>query len=170
MIEKVDNMARKNDAQSATAGQSSPIMMVLQVLLIGVMALNTYLLWDTRNIAATASVAGGHVEPEAVEPVFLNIAPFTVNLASDQYGPRLLYAGLTLELPSEKMKELLTKNMPQVRNRLLVLLSGQQAEQIAKSEGKKTLASNIAKALSEPYSGDEEILINDVLFTEFIVQ
>jgi|SRR5690554_6331725 len=163
-------MARKNDAQPAATGKTSPIMYIMLVLVIALIGVNTYLLWDTRNLAAATAMGAQPQEVAPTDPVFVNISPFTVNLQSDQFGPRLLYAGLTLEVPSEKIKATLMKNMPQVRNRLLVLLSGQEAERIAQSEGKKVLAKSIMDSLRAPYNGDEEIDINDVLFTEFIVQ
>ncbi|MBR9908285.1 MAG: flagellar basal body-associated protein FliL [Gammaproteobacteria bacterium] len=163
-------MARKNDTQAAPSGNNSPIMLIILILVLVLIGANTYLLWDTRNLAAASAMGATPPEPEPTDPVFLSIQPFTVNLASDQFGPRLLYAGLTLEVPSEQVKTTLMKNMPQIRNRLLVLLSGQQAEQIAQSEGKKILAKSIMDSLSAPYQGDEALVINDVLFTEFIVQ
>ncbi|RUO42151.1 flagellar basal body-associated protein FliL [Pseudidiomarina aestuarii] len=164
-------MARKSDTPAPASGSNNLVIYVLLFLAIAVAGANTYLLMDTRNIALAA--ANGEVmekEQEAFEPVFVSISPFTVNLRSDQFGPRLLYAGLTLEVPDEKVKQLLLTNMPQVRNRLLVLLSGQDAEKIVNSDGKKTLAASIQSTLQAPYKGDEEIAINDVLFTEFIVQ
>jgi len=163
-------MARKNDTQDTATQSTSPLLLIILVLVLVLIGANTYLLWDTRNLAAATAMGAMPQEPEPTDPVFVTISPFTVNLASDQFGPRLLYAGLTLEVPSDKVKATLTKNMPQVRNRLLVLLSGQQAENIAQSEGKKVLAKSIMDSLSAPYNGDEEIAINDVLFTEFIVQ
>ncbi|RWU09606.1 flagellar basal body-associated protein FliL [Pseudidiomarina gelatinasegens] len=163
-------MARKNDTQPANAGKTPPILVALLGLVIALIGLNTYLLWETRSLAAASAMGAQPAEQEPTDPVFVNISPFTVNLQSDQFGPRLLYAGLTLEVPSEKVKATLIKNMPQVRNRLLVLLSGQNAEGITQSEGKKVLAQNIMDSLIAPYNGDEEIAINDVLFTEFIVQ
>lgn len=163
-------MARKNDIQAAPRNNNSPVMLIILVLVLVLIGLNTYLLWDTRNLAAASAVGAVQAEPEPTDPVFVAISPFTVNLQSDQFGPRLLYAGLTLEVPSEKVKATLMKNMPQVRNRLLVLLSGQEAEKIAQSEGKKILAKSIMNSLSAPYQGDEELAINEVLFTEFIVQ
>lgn len=163
-------MARKNDTQAAEGAKNSPLMLIILVLVLVLIGANTYLLWDTRNLAAASAMGATPAEPEPTDPVFVSISPFTVNLQSDQFGPRLLYAGLTLEVPSEKVKATLTKNMPQVRNRLLVLLSGQEAEQIAQSEGKKILAKSIMDSLSAPYQGEETMPINDVLFTEFIVQ
>lgn len=164
-------MATKKEQAAAQQNSTSKLLYLLVFFMMLLIALNTWLLWDTRSIAAQA--AAGNAQPaqkESTDPVFLSISPFTVNLASDQFGPRLLYAGLTLELPNEKVKETLSKNMPQVRNRLLVLLSGQRAESIAQSEGKQMLAQSIASELSAPYNGDQPVEINDVLFTEFIVQ
>ena len=162
-------MARKKDAQAVPVAKTSATLNLILWVLIILVSVNTYLLWDTRNMA-TLSANGVQVkEPEPVDPVFVTISPFTVNLQSDQFGPRLLYAGLTLEVPSEKVKATLVKNMPQVRNRLLVLLSGQNAERITQSEGKRMLAQSILETLSEPYTGNEAVTINDVLFTEFIV-
>ncbi|CAB0151048.1 hypothetical protein PSI9734_01466 [Pseudidiomarina piscicola] len=164
-------MAKNADEKKPAS--TSKLMYVLMFLMLGLIAINTWLLWDTRaNTAVTANPEGTAEveEKEPYEPVFLTIKPFTVNLENDQFGPRLLYAGLTLELPNDDVRALLDKNMPQVRNRLLVLLSGKNAEQIAQSEGKQLLAQSIANTLSEPYNGDESIEINKVLFTEFIVQ
>ncbi|MDX1705761.1 flagellar basal body-associated protein FliL [Pseudidiomarina sp.] len=164
-------MARKNDTPEATGNKSNLVLYILLFLTIALGAGNTWLLLDTRNIAlAAGSAEEVAAEAEEYEPVFVNISPFTVNLKSDQFGPRLLYTGLTLEVPDEKVKQAILSNMPQVRNRLLVLLSGQEAEKIAMSDGKKALASSIMQSLSEPYYGDKEMVINDVLFTEFIVQ
>ena len=163
-------MARKNDTQVANDGNNSSLMLIILVLVLVLIGLNTYLLWDTRNLAEASAMGSAQAEPEPTDPVFVAISPFTVNLQSDQFGPRLLYAGLTLEVPSEKVKAELMKNMPQVRNRLLVLLSGQEAESITQSEGKKILAKSIMDSLSAPYQGEEAVAINDVLFTEFIVQ
>lgn len=163
-------MARKNDTTAEAGSKNSPLMMIILVLVLVLIGANTYLLWDTRNLAAASAMGAQPVEPEPTDPVFVTISPFTVNLQSDQFGPRLLYAGLTLEVPSEKVKNTLMKNMPSVRNRLLVLLSGQSAEKVAQSEGKKILAKSIMESLSAPYQGEEVLAINDVLFTEFIVQ
>lgn len=163
-------MARKKDTQAVPVAKVSTLLTLVLWVLVFLVGVNTYLLWDTRNMTTMAAGGVQVKAPEPVDPVFVTISPFTVNLQSDQFGPRLLYAGLTLEVPSEKVKATLVKNMPQVRNRLLVLLSGQNAERITQSEGKRMLAQSIMETLTEPYSGNAEVAINDVLFTEFIVQ
>ncbi|MCA1772865.1 MAG: flagellar basal body-associated protein FliL [Halomonas sp.] len=108
---------------------------------------------------------------ESKPPVFLTIEPFTVNLADDRHGTRLLYTGITLRVEDEDMRELLEEHMPQVRSRLLSVLSGQEAGELTSSEGKQQLASTINERLSEPFDENQPPLeLREVLFTEFIVQ
>ncbi|MFU8783882.1 flagellar basal body-associated protein FliL [Aliidiomarina sp.] len=147
------------------------VLVALVVVMIAATAVNTWLLLDTRT-AAHAALHGNMPEQERVrEPVFVKVDPFTVNLRSDQFGPRLLYAGMTLEVQDGSSKDTLMSNMPQVRSRLLVLLSGLDAERISTADGKTALAETIRTRLSEPYANSTaEIEIFDVLFTEFIVQ
>ena len=147
------------------------ILMALVAVMVAATAVNTWLLLDTRNTAMQA-LHGQAPEPEKVrDPVFVKIDPFTVNLRSDQFGPRLLYAGMTLEVQEGPTRETLLNNMPQVRSRLLVLLSGLDAERISTAAGKTALAEAIRQRLSEPYANSTaEIEIFEVLFTEFIVQ
>lgn len=136
----------------------------LFVVLIALTGVNTWLLWESRN-------ANGERQQEVMAPEYLRIEPFTVNLQSDQFGPRLLYAGMVLEVSDRYTKRALENNLPQVRNRLLVMLSGRSAERIATSEGKQELVHDIRDRLTDPYSNtDQELHIDDVLFNEFIVQ
>ncbi|TRW48819.1 flagellar basal body-associated protein FliL [Aliidiomarina halalkaliphila] len=162
----------KAQAQAKDSGNNKIIMVLLVLvgLMVAITAANTYLLMDTRTMAANA-LHGNATEEQRRDPVFVKVDPFTVNLRSDQFGPRLLYTGMTLEVQEGDTKNILLNNMPQVRSRLLVLLSGQDAEMISTPDGKMALSDSIKARLSEPYGGSErELEIFDVLFTEFIVQ
>ncbi|RUO35592.1 flagellar basal body-associated protein FliL [Aliidiomarina shirensis] len=143
----------------------------LVAIMIAVTAVNTWLLLDTRTTAQSALAASNPAAERIREPVFVKIEPFTVNLRSDQFGPRLLYTGMTLEVQDGDTRQTLLDNMPQVRSRLLVMLSGLDAENISTTEGKTELAERIKVRLSESYANSTaEIEIFEVLFTEFIVQ
>ncbi|GEK74413.1 MULTISPECIES: flagellar basal body-associated protein FliL [Halomonas] len=113
-------------------------------------------------------------EPETIEhkaPIFVEIEPFTVNLADDDYGSRLLYAGISLKVADEQSQALLTEHMPEVRSRLLMLLSGKQAADLASQEDKRRLAEQVKATLEAPMVEPQpELAIENVLFTEFIVQ
>ncbi|RUO35823.1 flagellar basal body-associated protein FliL [Aliidiomarina sanyensis] len=162
----------KPQAQNKDSGQNKMmnVLIALVALMVLATAANTYLLMDTRNMTF-AALNGQNPTEQRREPVFVKIDPFTVNLRSDQFGPRLLYTGMTLEVQEGVTRTILMNNMPQVRSRLLVLLSGQDAELISTPDGKVALSESIKARLSEPYGDStQELEIFDVLFTEFIVQ
>ncbi|MCP1315113.1 MULTISPECIES: flagellar basal body-associated protein FliL [unclassified Halomonas] len=104
-------------------------------------------------------------------PVFTRIEPFTVNLSDDRYGSRLLYTGITLRVGDEQSKKIIEEHMPQVRSRLLILLSGKQASELTSVEGKEALAQAIIGRLNVPLVENQPPLdLQEVLFTDFIVQ
>lgn len=145
-------------------------MMVLLILSSSAAAVALYMVFNQPGSEAP-SVFNTQVTPEQKAPIFLPIQPFTVNLANDDYGPRLLYTGLSLKLGDEKSQAILEQHMPQVRSRLLTLFSGKQASDLTSPGGKQRLADQVIAALEAPMSDNQpELAINDVLFTEFIVQ
>jgi flagellar protein FliL len=61
--------------------------------------------------------------------------------------------------------------MPEVRNRVLLLLSSKAASQIAVIDGKKKLASELLTEIKQPFSESRpELAIQSVLFTSFVIQ
>lgn len=145
-------------------------MMVLLILSSSAAAVALYMVLSQPDGDARSAL-NVQATPEPQAPIFLPIEPFTVNLADDEYGPRLLYTGLSLKLGDERSQAVLEQHMPQVRSRLLMLFSGKQAEELTSPGGKQRLAVQVVAALEAPMSDDQpELAIDDVLFTEFIVQ
>lgn len=144
------------------------IMIILVVLSSAGAAAAIYMVLDQRG-----GTAGGEIQQvvERETPVFTRIEPFTVNLADDRYGSRLLYTGITLLVGNEQSKTIIEEHMPQVRSRLLILLSGKQASELTSTEGKEELAQAIIGRLNVPLTENQPPLdLREVLFTEFIVQ
>ncbi|GEN27964.1 flagellar basal body-associated protein FliL [Halovibrio variabilis] len=145
------------------------IMIILVLLSSAGAAAAIYMVIDQRDDTVAEEDATQEMEPEA--PIFMSIEPFTVNLADDSYGSRLLYTGITLRVGDEASKTIIQEHMPQVRSRLLMLLSGKQAEELTSSEGKQQLAQAIIDRLKVPLAENQPPLdLREVLFTEFIVQ
>lgn len=142
-----------------------PVVLMLLVLV----AMNIYLL--TKDDGEKTATEEPEVVQKSATPIYVNIDPFTVNLRGDLYASRLLYMGLSLQVGDDDTRDFLQENMPQVRSRLLILNSSQNPEVLATPEGKEQLADAIVATLSEPMAaGQPELHIDDVLFTEFIVQ
>ncbi len=73
---------------------------------------------------------------------FIAFEPFTVNLqreAADQF----LQIGITLKIVQPELEEKIKQNLPEIRSRLLVLLSGKYPSELATSKGKQKLVNEI---------------------------
>jgi len=146
------------------------ILIVLLVVLLGAGAAAGWLLLGKHAKAAGAetAVAAAVAPKRADKPVFLDLDSFTVNLEG---GDRLLYVGMTLQLGNESTQEFLRAHLPQVRNRMLMVLSGQDADALITSDGKQKLAEAIRTSLLKQFAGAQPtLLVDKVLFTQFIVQ
>jgi flagellar FliL protein len=61
--------------------------------------------------------------------------------------------------------------MPEVRNRILFILSAKSASEVSTLDGKVNLTSEIINALKKPFMGSEsEQELTGAYFTSFIVQ
>lgn len=103
-------------------------------------------------------------------PVFVNLEPFTVNLQPDS-GEQYLQVALTLQVTDAAQTELIKLHMPQVRSRLLLLLSSKKASEISTVEGKNHLASEIITQVKQPFTpktAPQNVI--GVFFTSFVIQ
>lgn len=104
-------------------------------------------------------------------PMFVTIGPLTVNLQNDEFGNRLLYIGLSLRVLDEETQEMLQTHMPDIKSRLLVLLSSRSANELTTQEGKEALREQIMALVSQPLGENmPQPAIHSVLYTDFIVQ
>ncbi|SAL63093.1 flagellar basal body-associated protein FliL [Caballeronia humi] len=114
----------------------------------------------------------GPAKPAPVPPpVFFPLESITVNLQSDDGAMHYLRTGLTLKLRDEKSQPMLTERMPEIRSRVLMMLSAKRPDDLATLEGKRTLASDLRTAIEVTASTAEKpVRVDEVLFTEFVVQ
>ncbi|MFZ6744179.1 flagellar basal body-associated protein FliL [Undibacterium sp. JH2W] len=111
-----------------------------------------------------------HKTEPAKAPVFLALEPFTVNLQSDG-GDKYLQISMTLQVQDEEQVNLIKANMPQVRSRLLLLLSSKDSTEILSSEGKEKLVNDIIEKVAQPFTAKgEPQKVSGVFFTSFVVQ
>jgi len=107
---------------------------------------------------------------EAAEPVFIKLDTFTVNLNPGE-GDKYLQVDMTLNATDLRDVEEIEKRMPQVRNRILMILTSKLASEIADMEGKQALSEEITESINEPYSeGAEPLTVSETFFTSFVIQ
>ncbi len=101
-------------------------------------------------------------------PIFYALDTFTVNLGD---ADRVLYIGITLRLQEEETRQQLSEFLPEVRSRLLLLFSRQDANMLATEDGKLKLVEAIKSTLATPLVvGKNPQVVSDVLYTAFILR
>jgi flagellar FliL protein len=127
--------------------------------------------WYFLDHKSAAPDKAAHARPNpAAPPVFAQMDPFTVNLQADG-GEQFLQTAFTLKVGSQSDVDAIKLYLPQVRSRVLLLLSSKRAADIATVEGKKKLAEEIIEQLTQPFGkGAQPLQVTDVFFTAFVIQ
>jgi flagellar FliL protein len=163
-------------AEAASAGGSKKMLIIIlaAVLLLGGVGGGAawFFLHGKSDDSAPAKSKRKEAAHPSGPPVFTVVEPFTVNLQPGENGTdQYLQLAFTLQVPGLEDAQVLKDNMPKIRSRMLLLLSGKQAADINTPEGKKQLSSEIIAQLKEPFEehgSPQEV--TDVLFTSFIIQ
>lgn len=112
-----------------------------------------------------------HAKAEpAKPPVFVNMDAFTVNLQAED-SDKFLQTAFTLQVKDDAQIEIIKQHLPQVRSRLLLLLSSQKASDILTPDGKNKLAKEIIAQVNKPFEPKATPQsVTGVFFTSFVVQ
>ena len=103
-------------------------------------------------------------------PIFVPIEAFTVTLQNAD-TERIMHVGLTLRVSDEQTRTRLEKYMPEVRSRILMVLSSQSPTAVQTQQGKNDMVAAIKQAVNRPFSPlPDGQYVTDVLFTAFVVQ
>ena len=161
-------MSQQPAAPAAAAPAKSRKTLFIAVAALVVLGGGGGAYWKFFAAAPTEAAAEEPKEP-AEPPAMVSFDPFVVNL-SDPGSPRFLRVTLALVVDGEahaKEFEEDTVVRMKVRSALLEMLSQQRATVLVTPEGR----ADLKKAVIERAGHNaEELKINDVLFSEFIVQ
>jgi flagellar FliL protein len=163
-------MATTTAPQQATPVSPGPMKRIILIVLIVIIAAaaagaGVWFFMSKRAPVATAAEA-----PPPPAPLFFPLESMTVNLQSDDGQQHFLRIGLTLKLSDAKTQQELTDHMPEVRSHILLALSNKHPEDLAPLEGKRALAGELKTLIEQPSDRGAPIHVQDVLFTEFVVQ
>ncbi len=143
--------------------KSYSLILIILLLVIAIIAaaFGGYSWWALKH--AKSGTTGTSQQKVIPAPVFMSLEPFTINLIDEEeHLDRVLYIGITLRLHDY---------LPEVRSRLLLLLSRQHANKIATDAGKQQLMTEIKETLRPTLvPGESEQILSDVLFTTFILR
>ena len=168
-------MATTTANQQAAPASPGPLKRIILIVVIALIAAGAagagvwFYMSQRSPVPASAATASAPA-PLAV-PLFFPLESMTVNLQSDDGQQHFLRIGLTLKLNDPKTQQELSDHMPEVRSRILLALSNKHPEELAPLEGKRALAEELKTLIEQPTDkGAAPIHVQDVLFTEFVVQ
>lgn len=138
----------------------------LMVAAFAVLVVGSGVGWYFMSEAPAKEAASSKPSP----PLFISLEPFTVNLQPDGQT-QYLQVGLVLKTTDPKTEEALKQHMPEVRNRILLLLSSKHGSELLSVEGKQKLASEIQAQMNKPFGAPGTgQRVDAVLFTSFVIQ
>lgn len=162
-------MSKPTEEPSPADGKKSKkrllIIILIAVLAIGAGAGGT---WYAMKMSGDE---GAELpKPKEKPTAFVNLEMFTVNLQPEDSG-QFLQVGLTVKTRESPVGAAIAKQMPEIRNRILMLLSSKKAADVAGIVGKQQLSQQITEEIKQSMGSDElkeDVL--EVLFTSFVIQ
>jgi len=137
------------------------------VIALAVLAGGGVAAWYAMEKPATAQDAAA---PREKPPVFVTLESFTVNLQPEN-GDQYLQVGLVLKVAESATVDAVKLQMPEIRNRILLLLTSKKASEISTVEGKQRLSTEIKdEARQSLVSQKTQQGIISVFFTSFVIQ
>jgi flagellar FliL protein len=165
-------MAQDSDKEEIVPKKSNKkliVILLIVILLIGAISGAVWYFLFNKPKADTHKTQEVKAEVQKA-PVFLTLETFTVNLQADP-ETQYLQTDITLKVGDAETGEFLKLHMPEVRNRVLLLLSSKKASDLLTLEGKKALSNEIIEQLKEPFTpGAKPQDVQGVSFTSFVVQ
>lgn len=170
MAKKKDEQENIDQNQKKKRGLLKWILLLLIILILGAggyYAYNKYLSApESSDDNATSEQDSADQKPQSTDTQMITIEPFVVNLA-DPLGKRFLKVAMDLEVKDKSVAQEAQKNMPKIKDSLLLLLSSKSYSELASMEKKIVLKQEIVERLNQ-ILGKSKVL--HVYFTEFVIQ
>ena len=156
------------DAKPASSKKKIIIIAVVALLLIaGSVGVALMMLGGDEEKVDEEAVAE---QPAAPETHYLALEKVVVNFAQ-KGSPKFLQVEMQLMAHDPAVLTAVEEHMPVIRNDILVLLSGQNAEQLKSREGKETLRGEVLTALQKIVKENADLEgPQAVYFTNFVMQ
>ena len=153
------------DATGAPGSKKKWILILALLLALGA----GLAAWFLLSPKAEGKESSGKTELSATAaPVFIVLDAFTVNLQPDG---QFLQATFTVQMASQDDTNNIKAYMPQVRSRLLLMLSNKTVAELSTVEGKTKLVAEVASLIEQPFAPKlKPVKVSNVFITSFVIQ
>lgn len=172
MAAAADKNSKKTDDKDKPKGRGKTLVLIIAAVVVAAAAAGGGAWFFLRKgDTAHAKTPPKTAAVPAPAQYFAMDPPFVVNLNGPIDGPRYLQVEIQLVSRNPEEAKLITENAPAIRARLLMLLSGVQAGEIADVAGRQKLQkSALAEAQKVMSAETGKKCIEDLLFTSFVTQ
>lgn len=155
------------DGEVSTKKRPVKLFIIIAVLMILASGAGGYFIFSGSE-DSDSDVVAEVIEPKAI--YFALNPKFKTNYQVDG-RPRLFQIGMTLVSREQDVIDALMIHGPSIKSRLVILLSGQQAENLQTPEGRELLREACLSAVQEIMNKEiGKPGIEKVLFTDFVMQ
>ncbi len=160
------------EANLGKSGTSKKYVLIGALIIVLVMIAAGVSFYFLKPVAAQEEVIAPSKAKPAKALVFLQLESFTVNLQPEEdYQSQYLQIVMSLHLDDDKDVDIIKQHMPEIRHRIISVVSSKTPLSISTVEGKKLLQNAILHEINKPFSGsDSEQNVSDVFFTSFVIQ
>lgn len=183
--------AAEGEAPAKGGKKKLIIIIVAVVLVLAIAGGAAFMLMGKKKHAAEGEEAEeepAHHEPPKVKvdpskpPVFVPLEQFTVNLAPEE-GEHFLQVTMVLRVSDAKVGDTLKLYMPELKHRVIMLLSSKKPSELVPAEGREELADQVKEEANDVLGyapnpkkkgkrsrPEDDGPVLAVLFNQFIVQ
>ena len=180
--------AAEGEAPAKGGSKKKMIIIIAVVLIVAIAGAAAFMLLGKKKHAdGEEEEEPAHHEPAKVKvdpskpPVFVQLDQFTVNLAAEE-GDHFLQATMVLRVADAHVGDSLKLYMPELKHRVIMLLSAKKPSDLAAAEGREELANEIKEEANDVLGyapnpkkkkhsrPEDDGPVLAVLFNQFIVQ
>lgn len=161
--ETVDSQSEQPQEEKPKKSKKKLLIIIAGALLILLISgFLAYTMLLSRK-AKTELIAHNKGE-NAGKAVLVSMDPFVLNLAEQG---RFLKVTMQFELADASYQQMVTENIPQLKDAIIILLSSKSIESIASPEGKLQLKDELLLRANQTVGKD---IFKNLYFTEFVMQ
>ncbi|MDX2462949.1 MAG: flagellar basal body-associated FliL family protein [Porticoccus sp.] len=153
-------------------GMKKIIIIVVALLIVGGAAAFFLMAGDSSDAMTDEANAETEqvVEEEEQDPIYHELVKDFVVTFEGEDGIRYLQLSLQVMSYQQEVIDRVDANMPAVRNGLIMLIGGQNYEDLKTNEGKEVLRKAILDSVQKAARLKANQRLEDVLFTGFVLQ